>query len=202
MKRNAIILTACMLILAMVLGVVAIRYNRDSDRERLNEVAQLPHYQGADHATEDVPETTEKDREQAPDFTVYDAAGKAVSLKELRGKPVVVGFWASWSPTTREQIPALQAAYNDYKDTVHFLMVNLADGDRETREAAQAYIAERGYTLPFYYDTDGSAAETYEVDSLPTTFFIDPQGQAIAVAAGRMERSDFERGLAMCYHKN
>lgn len=63
---------------------------------------------------------------------------------------------------------------------VQFLLVNMTDGSRETLESAQAYLEETGISTPAYFDTSYSAAIAYGVTSLPTTYFIDAQGGAVA----------------------
>lgn len=92
-----------------------------------------------------------------------------------------------------------QSAYDAYKDDVHFLMVNMTDGTRETKESADQLITDNGYTFPVYYDTDSTAAINYNVMTVPTTYFVDADGKAIAYASGMLDRSSFERGLSMCY---
>ena len=78
-------------------------------------------------------------------------------------------------------------------------MINMTDGSRETVEIAAAFIAEQGYTFPVFYDTASSASVTYNVYSLPTTFFIDAQGNAIAQANGAIGGETLQRGIAMIY---
>ena len=70
--------------------------------------------------------------------------------------------------------------YNELGEEIHFLMVNMTDGSRETVDAAKAFIEAQGYTFPVYFDTEMDAAITYGVNSIPTTYFIDADGYAIA----------------------
>ena len=132
------------------------------------------------------PETTEEAEEAAPDFTVYDADGNAVHLSDFAGQPVVVNFWASWCPPCRSELPDFDALCAEYGDRVAFLMVNLTDGDRETMDIVQSFLAEEGYTFPVYYDTDFSAAEAYQIYSIPVTIFIRPDGTLADQQIGAM----------------
>ena len=75
-------------------------------------------------------------------------------------------------------------------------MVNMTGG-RETLSSAKAFIAEKGYTFPVFYDTDADAAVTYGVYSLPTTYFIDAEGYAIAQAVGAIDADTLQRGIDM-----
>jgi len=75
-------------------------------------------------------------------------------------------------------------------------MVNMTSG-RETLSSAKAFITEKGYTFPVFYDTDSDAAATYGVYSLPTTYFIDAEGNAIAQAMGAIDADTLQRGIDM-----
>ena len=74
-------------------------------------------------------------------------------------------------------------------------MVNMTDGDRETVEIASAFIAEAGYTFPVLFDTAASAAMTYGVYSLPSTYFIDAEGNAVARATGAIDSATLQQGI-------
>ena len=78
-------------------------------------------------------------------------------------------------------------------------MVNLTDGNRETRETAISYIEESGYTFPVYFDTDQDAAYTYGVYSIPSTYFIGADGSAVAMAQGAIDGSILDQGISMIY---
>ena len=133
----------------------------------------------------------------APDFTVYDAEGNAVSLSDFIGKPTIVNFWASWCGPCQMEMPDFDEMYQELGDEVNFFMVNMTDGSRETVEAAKKFIEDSGYSFPIYFDTDLDAAMTYGVNSLPSTYFIDAEGHAIARGQGAIDAETLKYGIDM-----
>lgn len=131
----------------------------------------------------------------APDFTAYDAEGNAVSLSDYIGKPLVLNFWASWCGPCKSEMPEFQQKFEE-TDEVQFLMVNMTTG-RETQADAQALLEQEGYTFPVLFDTDGDAAMTYSVYSLPTTYFIDAEGHLVAGARGAIDGETLQKGIKM-----
>ena len=133
----------------------------------------------------------------APNFTVYTEDGTAVKLSELYGKPIILNFWASWCPPCKSEMPDFESMYQKYGEDIHFVMINLTDGQRETVESGAAYVEAQGFTLPVYFDSDLDAANNYQVYSVPMTYFLDAEGYAIARASGAIDAATLERGISM-----
>ena len=133
----------------------------------------------------------------APDFVIYDEDGKEVRLSDFFGKPIVLNFWASWCGPCKMEMPDFNEKYLEMGEEIHFLMINMTDGYRETVDIASTFIQTQGYTFPVYYDTAGNSSMTYGVYSLPTTFFIDAEGHAIAQAVGAIDAETLQRGIDM-----
>ena len=140
---------------------------------------------------------TEQALPMAPDFTVYDMGGNPVKLSDFIGTPVVLNFWASWCGPCKAEMPDFDEACKALEGKVQFLMVNLTDGNAETVESASGFIAQAGYSFPVFYDTASQAAMAYGVQSIPTTFFIDAQGAAVAYYTGTMPKELLDKGISM-----
>jgi len=131
----------------------------------------------------------------APDFVVYDIDGNEVRLHDYIGKPIVLNFWASWCGPCQMEMPDFNEKYLELGDEVQFLMINMTDGSRETVESASAFVTEKGYSFPVFYDTDVDAAMTYGAYSLPTTYFIDEDGVPFARVSGAISADTLQEAI-------
>ncbi|HKZ07187.1 MAG TPA: TlpA disulfide reductase family protein [Methylomirabilota bacterium] len=111
----------------------------------------------------------------AAPFTLTTFAGTPLSLETLRGRVVVLNFWASWCvPACYEEAPVLEQAWRDYKDRgVTLVGINIQDKD----EAARKFMGQFNFTFPNAMDTGGKVAVDYGVYGVPETFFIDRKGR-------------------------
>jgi len=137
----------------------------------------------------------EPQQAKAPDFTVLNDDGNEVSLAGLAGKPVILNFWASWCGPCKSEMPAFQTLWEEYGDRVHFMMIDLTDGARETVDSARAFIGRTGYTFPVYYDTTGEAAIAYGVSAIPTTYILDAEGNALAYARSALDEATLRQAI-------
>jgi thiol-disulfide isomerase/thioredoxin len=135
----------------------------------------------------------------APDFIVIDETNNEISLSQFIGKPVVLNFWASWCPPCKDEMPDFNKVFEESGDEIVFMMVNLTDGVRETKEKSLQYVADEGFAFPIFFDTKGEAANIYGITSIPTTIFIDKDGYIVAAAQGAINESTLRRGIGMIY---
>ena len=106
----------------------------------------------------------------------------AVSLEALRGKPVVLNFFASWCGPCVREMPALQAMSERYKGRVHFVGVTFNDG----RDAAKGVLERTGVTYPAAFDPKSDVASDYVIRVMPTTFFIAADGTLVERKDGEL----------------
>ena len=135
---------------------------------------------------EEPEETTTESIDYAPDFLVYDREGNEVKLSDMRGKPVVLNFWATWCGPCKSELPAFQQAYETYGDDVVFMMVDMVQGRTETKAGAIEYVDGQGYTFPLYFDEDQNAVAAYEIAAVPASYFISAEGEIVAHHVGAM----------------
>lgn len=119
----------------------------------------------------------------APDFTLPTLEGDEVTLSALRGKVIVINLWTAWCPPCREEMPAIEQVYQQYRDQgLAVLSVNSTFQDDE--RAATAFVRELGLTFPILLDRDGAVSRRYQLQALPTTFFVDRRGVIRDVVLG------------------
>jgi len=109
---------------------------------------------------------------QAPGFTLSTLDGGTVELDELKGQPVLVNFWATWCRYCRDQMPFLQAAFEEKGQEMKFIAINIG----ESSDKVQQYAEDEGLGFTMALDPDGTAANAYNIRPIPATFFIDEQG--------------------------
>ncbi|MBI2850557.1 MAG: TlpA family protein disulfide reductase [Chloroflexi bacterium] len=113
----------------------------------------------------------------AEDFTLPLFSGGDITLSDLKGKPVVINFWASWCIPCREEAPILEEVWRRYKDKgVTFIGVDIQD----TEADARAYIKEFGITYPNGPDIRGRITIDYGVGGIPVTFFVNREGLIVS----------------------
>ena len=131
------------------------------------------------------------------DFVVVDMQGEDVRLGDMIGEPIVLNFWTSWCAACRRAMPAFEGVYGEMGGEVRFMMVNMPDGWQETVEIATRYIEGNGYSFPVYFDVDGEARGAFGVRAVPTTVFIDRNGEISDTVMGVMSEEDLREQIGM-----
>ncbi|MHA2428085.1 MAG: TlpA family protein disulfide reductase [Candidatus Hermodarchaeia archaeon] len=128
----------------------------------------------------------------APDFTLYTFDGEKITLSELRGKVVIINFWASWCPPCKEEAPYLEEMWRKYKDQgVVFLGVDYVDTEPE----ALAYIEEFDITYPNGPDLRTEISQAYRIKGVPETFFVAKDSTLKGVKIGPLTPPELENRI-------
>jgi peroxiredoxin len=131
-------------------------------------------------------------KRQSVDFTLADLQGKPWHLQDLRGKVVLVNFWATWCPPCRKEMPDLDALYSKYKDQG---FVVLAISDEETAKVAP-YITEHKISYPVLLDPGRKVNDAFIVEGIPKSFVYDRGGKMVAQSIDMRTRNQFVEMLA------
>ena len=131
---------------------------------------------------------------EAPDFQLKDLQGKLVRLSTLRGKPVVLHFWATWCPHCLSEMPLLESASRDLSARgAQVLAINLG----EPRRNVERYALDHKLNLSILLDTRGKAAQAFGVVGLPATVVIDREGRVAGqIDMGSLDLGSLEKLLA------
>lgn len=128
----------------------------------------------------------------APDFTLTNLKGEKVSLSSLKGKVVMINFWASWCGPCRQEMPLLEGIAKQYsKAGFELLGINL---DEETSDA-KAFLKGSPVTFPILLNPTMSVAELYKNTAMPSSYFIDKKGNLAHLHQG------YRKGEEANYHK-
>jgi peroxiredoxin len=125
-----------------------------------------------------------KDLAPTPEFSLSSPDGKKISLKDFRGKIVLLNFWASWCVPCREEMPAMEKLYQEYKQK-NFVILAIAVKDR--KQDAIDFVKELKITYPVALDPDAKVGSEYGAWGLPVTYLIGSKGEGLARGWGPAE---------------
>ena len=136
----------------------------------------------------------------APDFTLAILSTHAeppIHLANLRGKPVVINFWASWCSPCADEAPLLQAAWQ-HAGTKGVIFIGIDYQD--TQSDGLSFLQKQGITYPSAIDANGATAINYGVTGTPETFFIDRRGVVVATVRSQITAQQLQTDVALLTH--
>jgi cytochrome c biogenesis protein CcmG/thiol:disulfide interchange protein DsbE len=134
------------------------------------------------------------DKPEAPDFALerLDREGEELALSSLRGKAVVLNFWASWCDPCKDEAPHLEDVWRERR--AHGLVV-LGLDSKDFRQDARRFVKRFELSFPIVFDGDGHVSESYGVTGYPETFVIDREGRVVEAIIGAVDTSDDKKRL-------
>lgn len=124
-----------------------------------------------------------------PDFELTTLTGETIKLSDLKGKKVILNFWASWCGPCKAEMPHMENYYKKYKEdaNVEIVAVNMTTQERRGLEGIEAFVEEYELTFPIPLDQDGEAINKYRVMTIPTTYMIETNGKIAHKIVGPMD---------------
>lgn len=131
--------------------------------------------------------------DQAPDFELQQInkndERKTIQLSDLKGKGVMVNFWGTWCKPCEAEMPYMQNLYEEYKDKgIEIVAVNLDS----TKLVVHRFIEKYDLTFPVVYDSSEEVMNAYNVGPIPSSFFINPEGEIIETVEGSLTLEKLE----------
>ena len=130
-------------------------------------------------------------RRRAPALPSRTISGPPTTLGELHGRAAAVVFWASWCADCHAEASAVERFARSSAGRGRILTVDYSDGGNW-----RAFVRRYGWSLPVFADPNGALGDAFEIRSLPTTVFLDPEGRIASISAARQTVSSLARGLS------
>lgn len=125
----------------------------------------------------------------APDFTLKTLAGETVTLSELKGKKVILNFWATWCPPCKAEMPHMESFYSKLtdEDQVELIAVNVTESEKLGISEVENFVKSYKLSFPIPLDKTAEVTRMYGVFSMPTTFMIDTKGRIAQKVIGPLD---------------
>jgi peroxiredoxin len=195
--RNPFALLAGSILIGLALALLLFGgglFNLDGAQQESSRLVQLPDVGNSPSAALSTSNRLIEVGDRSLNFELKDLDGDTHELYALRGRPVVVNFWATWCTPCRVEMPELQAVYEQHIDEgLAILAVNF---DEPAETVSRFFQDEMGLKFTPLLDIDGLVAERYGVYNFPSTFFISKEGIVQSIHRGPMVRQQIEDHLS------
>ena len=185
-KKTIGFIISILLIATMV--VIMVKANID-DVKPIENVAELD-----GNKDSPIEETGLDQGDTPPDFELETMSGEVVKLSDLKGKKVILNFWASWCGPCKAEMPHMEQYYKKHKESenVEIVAVNLTSAERRGLEGVTEFIDSYGLTFPIPLDEDGKVGDDYSVITIPSTFILGTDGKLSQKIIGPMDENMME----------
>jgi len=174
--KKSIIIWAIALVLVVIAVFTVNRHNSDSIATDIPPAATptaAPEQTESSENEESENRTEKINLIEDYDFTLEDLEGNKVSLSDYKGKKIFINFWATWCPPCKAEMPDIEKLYQETKDgDLVVLAINIGD-DKKT---VQDFISKNNYNFKVLLDIDSAVGQMYQVSSIPTSYFVDTEG--------------------------
>ena len=167
-KKKSNLTLFVMLVVAIALGAVLLLWNPTPAKAQ-----ERPTPEQA---------TIVKDGHTAPDFEVQMFDGSTIKLADLKGKVVLLNFWATWCPPCRAELARVQKDIIERFQGEPFVFIPVSRGEK--RETVAAFREKMGYTFPMGLDTESTIYKKYAQTYIPRNFLIDKEGKVVKASVG------------------
>lgn len=128
----------------------------------------------------------------SPAFSLKDLEDNEVNLKQYHGKGILINFWATYCPPCEEEMPYLESAYKEYKDKgIEILAVDVG----EPKIIVNHFVGKKELSFPILLDSKGEIADLYKVQTLPTTFLVNENGEIIEKITGELSEEKIRQNV-------
>ena len=129
----------------------------------------------------------------APEFSLPSLNGQNFGSEQLRGKPAILNFWATWCDPCVAEMPLLEETAQNYADELLVIGINEADAFSDV----ESFVAREGLSYTILLDYDESVGQLFKVGGYPTTVFIDADGMIRAIYLGEMPPEQMKKNLRL-----
>lgn len=119
----------------------------------------------------------------APPFSLQTTSGTIISTNTFSGQPVIINIWATWCPPCRAEMPALENTYQNFREE-GLVVLGVNASYQDDPGTAAAFAQEMGLSFPILLDLDGEVTSRYQLQAMPTTYFIDAKGVIREIVVG------------------
>jgi peroxiredoxin len=130
----------------------------------------------------------------APDFNLPSLSGQNLSLSDLRGKPVLINFWATWCYPCLAEMPLLEESYQKHSAD-NLVVIGINEGDRLAD--VETFVQKENLSFPILLDYDFEIGDHYQLSGYPTSIFVDKDGIIRAIYLGEIPPSQLEKNLRL-----
>jgi len=131
---------------------------------------------------------------RAPSFALQTLDGQSINLDSLRGKPILINYWATWCVPCKQELPILEKLYREYQQK-GLVVLSINALDQDSVENVQAVVSEYGMTFPVLLDQDRQFANAYQAIFFPTTFIVDANGVIREISLGDNTEAELRASL-------